>query len=122
VKLNNHKVLLVEDDEIVSEIISLVFSELGLKVVPVHSLKAALEVAEKETSFGVIIVDYTLPDGFSTEILPLLKEKLPQARVIGISSFEVSSKFFASGADMFIKKPFEIVPLARKVKEMLIQG
>ncbi len=93
-------------------------SEMGLNVTSVSSLQAVKEALSKGR-FRVIIIDYTLPDGFGTDILPLLKKKIPQAKIIGMSSFEVSNKFFAAGADLFIRKPFEIVPFAKTVKEIL---
>ncbi len=90
---------------------------MGLRVEVVKNLKAATRALSRK-AFRICILDYALPDGFSTTIIPLIKEKLPEARIVGISSLDVERKFLAAGADMFVRKPFKVVPFAKAVKEM----
>jgi len=113
-----HSILLVEDDLILQEIITLVFAELGISVRSVDSVDKVYKILS-EDSYSALIIDYALFDGFGTELIPQLKAQSPQTKIIGISSFDVSQKFYEAGADLFIRKPFNIVPFAKTIKDLL---
>ncbi len=114
-------ILLVEDDILLQELISFVFSEMGLSVKSVDSVEKAFYAISQEL-YNVLIIDYSLADGFGTEVIPALKAKRPEMKVVGISNFDVSNKFYDAGADLFIKKPFPVVSFAKAIKDLLSQN
>jgi two-component system NtrC family response regulator len=71
------RILIIDDDCMVCQSLSLVASRKGHQVTAVHTLGEGLMKATDET-FDVVFLDVRLPDGNGLEIIPQLK-KLPLA-------------------------------------------
>ena len=98
-------ILIVEDNEAISGIFHDLLEMDGYTVCCCGNGTAALELA-KETSFGIVIVDYHMPGMNGAELTRWLRARCPDALIVGISGGHAERAFLDAGADAFFKKPF----------------
>jgi DNA-binding response OmpR family regulator len=102
------KILLLEDDSILSETLVEILTHHGFKVTVVHSANQAIETTF-ENSYDLYLFDINLPDMSGIELLQILKEADDPTPTIFISAnvdIETIAKGFEVGAEDYIKKPF----------------
>lgn len=114
------KILLLEDDTLLNEIIEEFIIELGYEVVTTYDGIEALE-AIYEDSFDLLLLDVNVPllNGF--DLLKGLKENSIDIPTIYITSLHTSKdmeKGFNSGADDYIKKPFHLSELELRINNI----
>ena len=112
------KLLLLEDDPILSEIIEEFLVEHGLHVKPFYDGKEALH-AIFEDKFDILVLDINVPSLNGFELLKTLKEANIATPVIFITSLDQISdvkKGFALGAEDYLKKPFELEELLVRIE------
>jgi signal transduction histidine kinase/CheY-like chemotaxis protein len=80
------KILLVEDHEDTSRIMSMLLRGLGHGVKTAPNMAAALEASAAE-SFDLVISDIGLPDGSGIELMRQLKQRHAELRGIALSGF-----------------------------------
>jgi DNA-binding response OmpR family regulator len=115
------RILLVDDDPGVLDIVSYSLRSEGFEVDTVASGKQALEVAERE-SHDVILLDVMLPDLSGTEVcrrlraaevtVPILMLTAKDAEVDRVLGLEL-------GADDYVSKPFSKAELVSRVRAIL---
>ena len=112
------KILLLEDDPILSEIIEEFLAEHGLHVKLFYDGKEALD-AIFEDKFDILVLDINVPSLSGFELLKMLKEANIATPVIFITSLDQISdvkKGFALGAEDYLKKPFELEELLVRIE------
>ncbi len=112
------KLLLLEDDPILSEIIEEFLVEHGLHVKLFFDGKEALD-AIFEDKFDILVLDINVPSLNGFELLKTLKEANIATPVIFITSLDQISdvkKGFALGAEDYLKKPFELEELLVRIQ------
>ena len=112
------KILLLEDDPILSEIIEEFLVEHGLHVKLFYDGKEALN-AIFEDKFDILVLDINVPNLSGFELLKTLKEANIATPVIFITSLDQISdvkKGFALGAEDYLKKPFELEELLVRIE------
>src|SRR5579863_7183014 len=120
---NTHRVLLVDDDEAVREVMALTLTAKGFDVVPAASVVEALKLIATE-NFDVLITDLHMPnpsDGFA--VVTAMRHSQPDALTLLVSGYpDVKSAMEAIllEADDIIVKPFEAGKLAEMVHEKLL--
>src|ERR1700726_1600645 len=118
-----HRVLLVDDDEVVLEMMSRSLESKGFEVVAVGGVTEALKYIATE-SFEVLITDLHMPnagDGFT--VISAMRHSQPNALTMLLSGFpDVKSAMEAIilEADENVVKPVEIKQLAEMVRERLL--
>jgi len=118
-----HRVLLVDDDEAVLEMMSRSLESKGFKVVAVGGVAEALKRIATE-SFEVLITDLHMPnagDGFT--VISAMRHSQPTAVTMLVSGYpDVKSAMEAIilEADEIVVKPVEIKELAELVHERLL--
>jgi two-component system OmpR family response regulator len=114
------KVLIVEDEGDMCLLLNILLNGKDMQLDHVKNISAAEEYLQKEQP-SVIILDNKLPDGFGLDLIPFLKKKYPEIKIIMISGFDASAKDVAleSGADVFLEKPFTRDQLYKSVKGLL---
>jgi two-component system OmpR family response regulator len=114
------KVLIVEDEGDMCLLLNILLNGKDIQLDHVKNISAAEEYLQKEQP-SVIILDNKLPDGFGLDLIPFLKKKYPEIKIIMISGFDASAKDVAleSGADVFLEKPFTRDQLYKSVKGLL---
>src|SRR5450755_1050593 len=120
---SSHRVLLVDDDEAVREMMSLTLEAKGFEVVPASSVTEALKLIVTET-FDVLITDLHMPnpsDGFA--VITAMRHSQPKALTLLVSGYpDVKSAMDAIllEADDIIVKPFEPKKIADIVHDRLL--
>ena len=112
------KILLLEDDPILSEIIEEFLVEHGLHVTLFYDGKEALD-AIFEDKFDILVLDINVPSLSGFELLKTLKDANITTPVIFITSLDQISdvkKGFALGAEDYLKKPFELEELLVRIE------
>lgn len=118
----SHRVLLVDDDDDVREMMRLTLEKKGFEVIPASSVTAALKLIVMET-FDVLITDLHMPDpsdGFA--VITAMRHSQPEALTLLVSGYpDVKSAMDAIllEADDIIVKPFEPGKIAEIVHDKL---
>jgi diguanylate cyclase (GGDEF)-like protein len=118
--LEKQNILLVDDDEDMCTILSMILKNEGYQIIIAHSGADALAQIEKQ-SFNVVLLDIRLPDMSGLEILKKVKEKDPNVIVIimtGYSSMEGVIDALRYDAYDYLQKPLDI----EKVKVIIKRG
>lgn len=120
------RIIIVDDDEIVAEIVSEALEGAGHMVSAVHDGDAAMAtIAGSEPD--LLILDYSLPGRTGMDILRELRSlpqsaNLPVMMVTGRSGRLLMIRAEQTGADDYIVKPFEPADLVRRVEALLLGG
>lgn len=115
------KILLLEDDEALSEIISEFLSEYGYKIYACDNAEQALNFAY-EQHFDIWIFDVKVPCGDGFSLLKTLREcgkQTPSIFITSLSSINDVQDGFSSGCDDYLKKPFELLELKCRIETLL---
>lgn len=119
---NGHKVIIIEDDSDINELIAYNLRKEGFEVSSVHDGSEAQEVLQRE-HFDIVILDIMLPgiDGF--ELCRQLKEKQTSSRtfiVVVSAKSNTQDKLYAHilGVDYYLTKPFSIKVLNAIMQEL----
>ena len=116
-------ILIVDDDEDVRNMLSLVLDSEGYQVEAVGNGKEAIKTCER-FHFDVAIIDIELPDTKGTELLDRMKKIRPRMIKIiitGHPSLESAMKAVNERADGYILKPFEVADLLELIKRLLTE-
>ncbi len=114
------KVLLLEDDTLLNEIIEEFLEELGYEVVSTYDGQEALE-SIYENSFDLLLLDVNVPSLNGFDLLKSLKKNSIDIPTIYITSLHTSKDMeegFDSGADDYIKKPFHLSELELRINNI----
>ena len=115
-----HRILIVEDDPALQQMLAWSFEDLGYRVTAVDNLLDA-QLALEEEPIPVALVDYRLPDGNGQEVLERLLAQIPGIRVLmysGEFTEQRRSQALESGAMEFVAKPVSM----SKIRELLGEG
>lgn len=102
------KILLIEDEERMSEYLKEGLTKRGFEVLVALTGKQAQELYHKEKP-EVILLDLGLPDMDGRDLLKNIKVELPQTKIIVISAYksqDTRQELLRKGADYFLGKPF----------------
>ena len=114
----NHKVLIVEDDKDIAQLVSLHVTDLGCKCDVVHDGEVGLEKALKN-QYDLIILDLMLPGIGGLEICKEIRSEKNYTPILMLTSrSEELDKVLGLefGADDYLTKPFSIRELLARVK------
>jgi DNA-binding response OmpR family regulator len=112
------KILLLEDDAQLLEIITEYLEENGCDVCPVEDGQAAMDRIYEER-FDILLLDVKVPFMNGFDLLSKLRKdgnETPAIFLTSLNSMEDLSRAFESGCDDYLKKPFELKELLLRVK------
>ena len=118
-----HRVLLVDDDDAVRDMMSVTLERKGFDVVAAASVAEALKLITTE-SFDVLITDLHMPnpaDGFT--VVTAMRHSQPDALTLLVSGYpDVQSSMAAIllEADEILVKPFEAGKLAELLRDKML--
>jgi len=75
------RLLIVEDDPALAQMLRLGFGELGYRVCLAGSCRQARRMLA-ETRFDLVLLDYHLPDGKGSELLEVCRSRQPEPAII----------------------------------------
>ena len=114
------KVLVVDDEWEVRDVLSNFLTEKGYEVILASNGEEAIELAEKESPH-VILLDVKMPGIDGIETCSRLKEgeKTRSIPIIMITAFQDREiEAYLEGADDFIVKPFNMVEISFRIESM----
>jgi DNA-binding response OmpR family regulator/nitrogen-specific signal transduction histidine kinase len=115
----SEKLLLVDDDSDVREIVSRVLSELGYDVREASSGEAAL-AALAEFTPDLLVVDFAMPGMNGAEVVMSARKRNGRLKILFLSGFADSDALEnAVGAAPLLRKPFRPIELAAAVRSVL---
>jgi len=118
------RVLLVEDDHAISELMQTVLHDMGLSVDVAGNGLRALELADINPP-NLVILDLGLPEMYGTTVADNLRQRyanLPVMVVSALSSSAVAQDAWEMGAFTYITKPFELDVFTAAVERGLKMG
>jgi two-component system phosphate regulon response regulator PhoB len=118
------RVLLVDDDRDIREVVGAMLEAVGLKVETSSSAEDALEKLRGKKKYDLVVLDWNLPGMTGIELCRVLRRDPPlMAMPVLFLTAHASSKdiveAFASGADDYVVKPFRAPELGARIFGLL---
>ncbi len=116
-------VLFVDDEDIIVGVTRDILQNLGYKVFAARSGREAIEIYKaNKDAIAVVILDMVMPEMGGGEAFDHLKEINPDIKVILSSGYSLNGqavKIMDRGCRSFIQKPFSVITLSQKIREVL---
>lgn len=115
------KILIVEDDERVAEILSRSLQEEGYQTCWASDASQSLKFLQAET-IDLVITDIVMPGVNGLELTRRLRAERPHIPVLMLTALGTTDdkvEGFDAGADDYLVKPFELKELLARVKALL---
>ncbi|MFF2483166.1 response regulator transcription factor [Paenibacillus sp. NPDC058071] len=115
-----YKVLVIEDDVMMSDMLSMYLSEEGYEVRQAELAEEGLRLAQ-EFNPDVVLLDLILPDRDGMEVCALIRDKSNVPIMILSMKSEVSERVQALkvGADDYMCKPFSMHEMTARVEALI---
>lgn len=118
-----HRVLVVEDEESLANVLKYRLAAEGFDVCVVHSGPEALDAAHRYAP-DAIVLDWMLPGLDGAEVCRRLKSSPETARIpilmLTARTSEADEVMALSiGADDYVAKPFRMLPLVQRIKRLV---
>ncbi len=115
--LLQHKILLVEDDTAISDMVKNQFIKEGFEITAAYDGEQALQTFANE-SFDLILLDLMLPKLDGMEFLKIIREKsMIPILIMSAKDGDLDKALgLGFGADDYIAKPFSMIELVARVK------
>lgn len=121
--LHQTELLVVEDDQMNASMIVAVLEERGYRVHAAADGDEGLEMLEKNPEIKGVLTDVFMPNREGIGFLRAVKSRYPRIKIAVMTGAVNYETIFATardfGADIAIKKPFDIDELADQIVEML---
>jgi CheY-like chemotaxis protein len=119
----NEAILLVDDEESTIQVEELMLRKLGYQVTPALGGKEAVELyKEKMVDLDLVALDMIMPEMNGKDTYDALKKINPEVKVLLVSGYSQNKQIdelMDQGCNGFIQKPFDIVQLSQKLREVL---
>jgi PAS domain S-box-containing protein len=119
----NEAILLVDDEKTTIKVEELMLRKLGYQVTPALGGKEAVELyKEKMVDFDLVALDMIMPEMNGKDTYDALKKINPAVKVLLVSGYSQNKQIdelMDQGCLGFIQKPFDIVQLSQKLREVL---
>jgi DNA-binding NtrC family response regulator len=115
------RILLIDDDPGLSEVISLLLEREGYAVQHAFTVKSGLEKINA-ADFSLVVTDLKLPDGTGLDIIGAIRSRKPALPIIMITSYSSVESAVAAlrgGASDYVIKPFDNNDFLRAVARAL---
>ena len=114
------KILIVEDEKPISDLMVMNLTRAGYKCTPLYNGKDAADLLEENQNFDLILLDIMLPEINGYELMEYIRPMgIPVIFITAMASLDNRIKGLTSGAEDYIVKPFEIVELLARINIVL---
>jgi PAS domain S-box-containing protein len=117
----SERILVVDDEEHVREMICRMLDTLGYNVEFVESGQEAIDLVKKKESFDLVVLDMNMPTMSGKETFFKLKEIKPDLRVVistGYSNTSLEPTTLNEIADGFLQKPYQMEELSKVLRDV----
>ncbi len=112
---DTRRILVVDDEEEVREILAETLVEFGYVVLTAASGEQALPMLAKDNSVAMVITDVRMPGMSGLELADEIRRRWPEVKVVLISGYFLPQ----TPPQRFLKKPFHMKELASIVRSEL---
>ena len=117
------RVLIVDDDPDIREVVAAMLEAVGLVVIAAGSAEEALERVHKE-AFDLLVLDWNLPKMTGLDLCRILRKEpdyasLPVLFLTANASSQDMVEAFACGGDDYVVKPFRAPELGARISSLL---
>lgn len=108
-------VLVVDDEQVVRDVTSLLLEDVGFRVVTAETGAAALAAAEREATVDVALVDVMLPDQSGGDVARELRARRPDLPIVMASGYDETTAADRVGelpGARYLRKPYAAAELA----------
>lgn len=117
---NNETILLVEDEEVTRDFLTLLLKRVGYTVIVARTGHEAVELyLARQREISLIIMDVVIPTCNGVEATNLIRDKYPLAKVLFISGYDLECLNIPPGKYPFFKKPLSPLPFINQVRTLL---
>ncbi len=117
------RILLVDDEDVVRQVVSRMLIRLGYAVTALGSGPEAIELYRDDPSrFDLVILDMIMPEMGGFELFRALKALNPEIKAVlstGYATQDAAQRVMAEGMAAFIQKPYESARLGRIIADVL---
>lgn len=123
-KFVKRKILIVDDEALLVRTLSQAFREAGWEVTARGSAEEAQQLLDTKTSFDLLLLDNRLPGKSGIELLEELGKPAGTCVVLmtAYDTDETYKRGLNLGADLYLKKPFDLEALLNKALELTQKG
>jgi DNA-binding response OmpR family regulator len=118
------KVIIIDDDKLICLTLERIFSSMGISALSVNSGEEGLcEI--KNNPFDMVFLDINLPDANGLDLIPEIKNFLPDIKIIVITADtndEIMQKAIKGGALMILEKSFSLQEIKKVVRNVLFDS
>ena len=119
--MTDHRILLVEDDPLISKSLSLSLPFAGFSVAVCESFQSGLAAAQQQV-FDLILLDINLPDGDGFSLCRAIRARdaaVPILMLTAKADEQSAVTGIECGADDYIRKPYGIHELTARMRRLL---
>ena len=118
---NGTRILLVEDEETVRNVVARLLKKLGYQVSAAADAEEAISIVDGGATFDLVVTDIVMPGLSGIEMAAVLKERRPNMPFLFISGY--TSRELGTTPqtppEPFLPKPFTMQELAEEVSRVL---
>ena len=117
----SEKILIVDDEQMILELTSMVLDRTGFEVQTVDNATDSYEIIERDRP-ALVLLDYMMPRVNGLDALKEIRARFPDTYVImftGKGSEEVAVELMKAGASDYILKPFSNAKLVERIESVL---
>ncbi|MDY6864277.1 MAG: response regulator [Thermodesulfobacteriota bacterium] len=118
------KILLVDDEQIIREVIGEIFKDNGYQVITASSGPQAIEILSSKEDIGVVVCDIKMPKMSGEEVLAKIRFLYPLIPVVMLTGFvdlETALEVMRRGAFDYLTKPVDEERLIHIIKKAFVQ-
>ncbi len=113
------RLLLVDDDEGNRLTLAALLEDEGFEVdVAVSFSEAKGKLSLAPPAYAAVLLDHSLGDGYGTELVPLIRTVLPQAKIVAMSG-SVGADRMRRGADADLPKGLHFPDFLGRLRQLL---
>lgn len=119
---NPARVLLVEDDEKLADVLTRAFNGNGFEATVASTGAGALDVMRHSRDVAAVVLDVMIPSPDGVEVCRCLRRASWHGPIVIISALdgpETRRRSRSSGADLFLAKPFRLTELLQAVTRLI---
>ncbi len=121
---NMTKILVVEDEVAIQEMLTFFLESNGFEVVNAYDFMEGLSFLSSNESIKLVILDWMIPKGSGVELLRKIRcqpslQKLPVLMLTARGELDDKLEGFSVGADDYMSKPFSLKELLARIQVLL---
>jgi len=124
-KFKHPKILIVEDDDISSQLMKILLEPLDGEILLSKTGPAAIEICRSQKDIDVILMDIRMPGMSGYEAVRKIRKFNEEVYIIAQSAYtlkEDGTKSIEAGCNNFISKPIDGEELLQMVREVMRTG